>query len=203
MASDFRLRSPRRRRRRNALLGWKDLRIWLYSSLLRFTFNSIQNRPENWDSVSTFTAAPPAMGTIVYAGSAIHAGNTIREVISQVTVGRESLVLHHFTMQLDWSVCPLIILTSTLVLHIFSPILVILVFNELYKEGKLPRMKSYCCWCIFNRSLWVDSETRRKWMQFNQVELLAVYFPVFFVSIPFCLGVIILLEPKLLCPIWS
>ena len=44
---------------------------------------------------------------------------------------------------------------------------------------------------------WTDNGIRRKWLEFNQVEFLAVYFPVFFVSIPFCLGVIILLEPTM------
>lgn len=34
-------------------------------------------------------------------------------------------------------------------------------------------------------------------MQFSRVELLAVYFPLFCVSIPFCLGVIIILEPHM------
>ena len=136
---------------------------------------------------------------LVYSGSALHAGNTIREVLRQVTVGRETIVLHHFTIQLDWSVCPAIILTSTFILHTCCPNLVMLVFNELYKEGEAPWMNTSKLWCTFDLffCVWTDSGGRRKWLQFNQVELLAVYFPVFFVSIPFCLGVIILLEPTM------
>lgn len=72
---------------------------------------------------------------LVYIMSTLHAVHTITEVFAQVILRRESMILHHFTIQLDWSFCPAFVITATLILHNNRSDVVLSVFNELYKQG--------------------------------------------------------------------